>query len=553
MGKIVKRPSFLGCKDPARPQSSLNRSLPATQATLKSSVIRSAVEKQAQLDQRQVITNTAGNAAIVWVGDLVFAVLRYVTNIVMTNVFSQSIYGMYVTVYSAASLLGPIAALGLDITMLRFLSIYHAKGEKRLAAGLIRSIIWMTLISGLLCSALLYFSATFLAHMVYHQDTYALPLKEVALLIPLISLQLVLANGLQALRVIKATVLVNRLIQPALTLILIGVFYLLGLRLEALILATFCGYLTSIIAGQLLLGKASKQLVSHVTPKFESKAWLCFALPMSLNSLIANALDYTDVQFLAVFATTAQVGLYAAADRVSFIILMPAYALGFIFSPLIAQYYTSGEHEVLVNLSKLVMKWIFTVSWPLFLCFCIFHEAILGVFSKEYTAAGVVLMIVSFGNIIGIGSSVTGSLLLIMGKTRLILINSIAVVVINIGLSFWLVPHFNVIGAAVAIALTVFIFNVTAFLEVYWLLKIVILRWDMLKPVVAGGVASVAGFLLLHVIRVDYGYRAILGALSLIILFMLVYVLVLALLRFSKEDRIVLDAIRNKFAKKSSL
>ena len=520
------------------------------QATLRMPVVVLTREKRTQAVQRQVITSTAGNAAIAWTGDIVFAVLRYVTNIVMTNIVSQSIYGIYVTVYSSASLLGFIAALGLDTTMLRFLSIYRAKSEHGLAVGLIRFVARMTLISGLLCATLFYLSTTFLARLIYHQDTYALPLKEVAVLIPLISLQLALSSGLQALKVIKFKVFVDRFIQPALSLALLGLFYVLGLRLEALILGTICGYLASVTAGWLLLGKASKRLISHAKPRFERKAWLRFALPISLNSLILNAMNYTDVLFLSAFANAAQVGLYAAADRVSFLVLMPNYALRVIFSPLIAEYYTRGEHEQLVSLSRLVMKWMFTISWPLFLSFSIFHEAILSTFSKGYTSAGMVLIIVSFGNLIDMGTSVTGNLLLMAGKTRLLLVDSIVVIAVNIGLSFWLVPSFNVIGAAVATTLTVIILNILAFIEVYWLFKIVPFRWDMLKSVAAGGVASMVGLLLLRVIQVSYGYKAIIGALGLMIPFMLVYALMLALLRFSKEDRMVFDAIRSKLGKK---
>jgi O-antigen/teichoic acid export membrane protein len=534
-------------------QSRSRRSLPALQATQKLPNIQSTPEQQAQLDQRQAITSAAGGAAIAWTGDLVFSVLRYVINIVMTNIVSQSIYGLYVAVYSSALLLGPITALGLDSTMLRFLSIYHAQSEQDLAAGLLRFVFWMTLILGLLCAALFYLSAPFVAHMIYHQDAYALPLKEIALLIPLIALQLVISSGLQALRAIKRKVLVDRLLQPVLSLVLLVVFYRLGLRLEALILATICGYLASVVAGELLLSKTSKQLVSNVSPRLEAKAWLRFALPISLNSLMLNTMGYTDVLFLAAFATAAQVGLYAAADRVSFLVLMPNYALRVIFTPLIARYYARGEHEQLASLSRLIMKWMFTISWPVFLCFCIFHEAILGIFSRGYTAAGMVLVIVSFGNLVDMGTCVTGTLLLMMGKTRLILVDSIAVIAINIGLSFWLVPRFNIIGAAVATALTTIIINIVAFLEIYWLLRIVTFRWDMLKSVLAGGVASIAGLLLLRVIHAGYGYKAIFEVLGLIIPFMLVYFLMLALLRFSEEDKIVFDAVRNKFSKKPSL
>jgi O-antigen/teichoic acid export membrane protein len=525
----------------------------ASQITLQLPVIRLTPEKQTPSDQRQVIASTAGGAAVAGTGDLIFAVLRYVTNVVMTNIVSGSAYGTYAAIYTSAAIVGIVAALGLDSTMLRFLSIYHAKNEHGLAAGLVRFVVWMTLTSGLLCGILFYFSATAIAHLAYHKDAYALPLKEIALLVPLISLQLVFANGLQALKAIKRKVFVDRLIQPVLCLVFIGVFYRLGLRLEALILATICGYLASVITGHVFLRKASRQLVRDVSPRFEPKIWLRFALPMSFYALIQNILNSTDVLFLTAFATTTQVGLYAAADRASTFVVMPLFALNTIFLPLITEYYLRGEFEQLTSLSRVVTKWSFSLSLPIFLCFCIFHEAILSIFSKSYTAAAAVLIILSFGNLVNAVAGFAGGLLLMTGHSRVILANSGLTILVNIGLAFLLVSRFNVIGAAVAAALALVILDVAYIIETYRILKTHTFRWDMLKSVVAGGAASMVGLLLLRVIHVGYGYRAIIGALGLVIPFMLVYVLVLALLRFSKEDMMVFDAVQAKIGWKKHI
>ena len=501
-------------------------------------------------DQRQVIATTASSAAIAGMGDLTFAVFRYITNVVITNLVSVSIFGLYSIAYTSALIVGSIAVLGLDSTTVRFLSIYRARDEHNLAAGLIRFVLWMTLISGLLCGVLFYFSATVVAHVIYHKDAYALPLKEVTLLVPLISLQLVLGSGLQALKAIHWKVLVDRLIPPTLTLVLIVVFYLLGLRLDALILATICGFLASVITGQFLFRKASRRIVCDTVPGYEPKIWLRFALPMSFYVFIQIVMNSTDILFLTVFGTAAQVGLYSAADRASTFALMPLLALNTIFSPLIAEYYARGEHEQIASLFKVVTKWSFSLTLPVFLCFFVFHNAILSIFSKEYTSASIVLIILSFGYLANAAAGFAGGLLLMTGHPRVILANSAATIIANLGLAFFLVPRFNVIGAAVAATLALIILDVVYIIEAYWILKTHTFRLDMLKPVAAGGTASMVGLLLLRIIHVGFGYRAIFGALVLVILFMLVYVFVLSLLRFSKEDMMVFDAVLARIGKK---
>lgn len=103
----------------------------ACQITLRLPVITLAPEKQAYIDQRQEIVSTAGGAAIAGSGFLIFAVLRYIINVVMANIVSVSVYGTYNVVLTSATLIGSFAELGLDSTILRFLSTYRAQGEAR--------------------------------------------------------------------------------------------------------------------------------------------------------------------------------------------------------------------------------------------------------------------------------------------------------------------------------------------------------------------------------------------------------------------------------------
>src|SRR6266700_3048414 len=91
-------------------------------------------------------------------------------------------------------------------------------------------------------------------------------------------------------------------------------------------------------------------------------------------------------------------------------------------------------------------------------------------------------------------------------------------------------------------------------IQVYWIMKLHPYRWDMCKPLLAGGVATLVGMLLLHFVHFQPGLGdfAILEQIGLIIPFILVYVLVMWLLRFSEEDRIVFNAVLTRFGRQRS-
>jgi O-antigen/teichoic acid export membrane protein len=522
--------------------------LPAIQLT----PVQGGLAVAQSMEKQQIVTKTAGGAAIAGIADIISSILRYIITIVMTHMVSPAIYGVFVESNTVVTILGYASKLGLDSVQLRFLATYRAKGERAKAAGLIIFALSIALVFGLISAALFFGGSGLLAHVVFHKNSYVLPFREMTLLVPLIGMQLVLAAGLQALKLIKRKVLVDRLIQPCLTLVLLVVFYMLGLRLEALIFSTVVGYLASVVIGYFLFQKSKQKLVQGVKPAFAPRVWMRFAFPMFFNSMIRNILNSTDVIFLGIFATTSQLGFYGAADRMSYFVVAPLIALNTIFSPIIAELHVKGQHKQLENMFKLVTKWSISLSWPVFLSCVVFHQAIMGVFGAKYIVAGLPLIILGFGNLVDAGVGSVNYLLVMTGRPRVILANTVSTVIVNIILAFLLTPRFGIIGAAIAAALTLVILNIVGLIEVFWIMHIHPYRLDILKPLVAGVGASIVGWLLNRVIQVGYGHFAIFGVLALVLPFALVYILILILLRFSEEDKMVLNTIRAKFAKQKA-
>jgi O-antigen/teichoic acid export membrane protein len=511
-------------------------------------------EKEDQVDQRKDITATASGAGIAGIGNFMSAALRYITNIAMTHMVSPTVYGAFGEVYTVASLLGWIANSGFSGILTYLLPGYRVKGERDLAGGLVSFTTWITLISGLLIGILFFASAAIVARVFYHDPSYVLPLQEVALLIPALALQQFFCSGLQALKEVKWKVSIEQLGQPLITLVTLVIFYLLGWRMEALSFSAIGGFLCSMLIGQSVFRKLVKRFTGDTQPRYTLRPWIGFAVPLLFGGLVFNIVNTTDILFLSIFVTPAQAGIYIAANRVSNFVPMPLGALNIISLPLMAEYYAKGKHKHLESICKLVTKWSLSLSLPICLCCFVFHDAILGIFGPQYTAGWLVLALLCFGNLVNAGTGAVPQLLSITKRLRVLWIDSILTIILNVGLCFILVPRFNIFGAALGAALTDIIVNVLCTIQVYWIMRLHPYRWDMCKPLLAGGAASVVGILLLRFVHLQPGLErfAILEQLGLIIPFILVYVLVMMLLRFSEEDRIVFNAVLGIFGKQRS-
>lgn len=522
------------------------------QATLATSVLTEATEHADQLDRRNDITAAARGAAIAGVGDLSYGFLRYATNVVMTHMVSPATYGVFGEVYTAAIILAWATKLGLDGVFIRLLPTYRVKGERALLAGLVRFSTWTTLLSGLLAGLFIFFFTSFIAIHIYHDLAYRLPLQEIAPLIPLMSLQVVLACGLQGFKEIKWKVYMDRLCQPLITLMTMVIFYWLGWRLEALSFSAIAGFCCSVLLGQLVFGKVVKRFTRSTPPRYIPLVWSSSAIPLLCTGLVQSLLNSADILFLSLFSTPSQAGIYIAADRVSYFVVMPLFAFNMIFSPMMGEYHAGGKYERLASMFKMVTKWSFSLSLPIFLCCLVFRDSILGVFGPQYTSAALVLILLCFGNLVDAGTGSVLQLLTMTGHLRIILLNSIISVTVSIGLSLVLIQRYGILGAALAAIFAVIVINGLGLIEMYWITKIHPYRSDIYKPLLAGGAASIVGVLLLHFIHFSNIRFATIEKLSLIIPFVLVYVLVMILLRFNEEDRIVFDVVRIRLGRARS-
>ncbi len=525
----------------------------AQRSTLTLPAVARDAEQADQVDQHKDITATAKGAGIAGFGNLMGVALRYIMNIAMTHMVSPAIYGAFGEVYAAVHLLGGLANLGFVGAVTYLLPAYRVKDERDLASGLVRFSTRIALISGFLFGALLFAFAPMIARVFYHAPAYELILRELAPLIPLIPLAFIYIGGLQAFKEIKWKVYIE-LGLSLIPLIALVIFYLLGWRLEALSFSAILSFVCSVLIGRMVFRKIVKRFTGNAAPRYMPRPWMGFALPLLFSEQIFNIANTTDVLFLSIFATPAQAGIYIAANRVSNIVIIPLGALNIIALPLMAEYYAKGKREQLESIFKLVTKWSLSLSLPVCLCCLVFHDAILGIFGPQYTTGWLVLVVLCLGNLVNVGTGLVLQLLSITRRMRIVSIDSITHLILNVGLSFILVPRFNILGAALAAALADVLVNGLCVIEVYWIMKLHPYRWDVYKPLVAGGVASLVGILLLRFVHLQpvLGRFALLEELGLIIPFILVYVMLMMLLRFSEEDRIVFNAVLARFGRQRS-
>ncbi len=502
---------------------------------------------QPQEEMQSEISGAASGAAVIGVGNIVGSVLKYGSTFLLQRGLGADLYGVYSIVFSLVWLIAPLFNLGLGDTMVRYIPLYRAKRQANSVAGLVTFGSLLSVIAGMLALLLMFFGAAFFA-AIKHEPQITTLLQLMAFTSPFICTQLTWFGGLQGLKSFKWRVISERILPPVVLVLLLLATLLLyrKITLAAAGWVTIISTLAGTLCSMYFLFRTVSRVIKPEGRTYNMREWFVFASLNLLTSLTEVFLESIDVLLLAFLAVpSVQIGQYYASVKISDFILMPLYSLNTMFAPTIAELHGKGEKQKLATMFQIVTKWTITFSLPFFFVATLFSTALLSLSGSSFIAAWPVLLISSLGSIANASTGCVGYMLLMTGHQKLSFINAVTGVVLNIVLGVILAPKYGALGIAIGAGLAVVIGNGIRLIQVYFLLKIQPYHWQSLKPVVAGLLsAAVTEALLYPFIHANVFIR-----LAFIPIFLALYIGCLALLKLSPEDKIVVDALLNKFSR----
>jgi O-antigen/teichoic acid export membrane protein len=128
------------------------------------------------------------------------------------------------------------------------------------------------------------------------------------------------------------------------------------------------------------------------------------------------------------------------------------------------------EHSRAAELYQTATRSLVLVTFPLYLVLAIFPAVILGIFGSRYTTGAAALSVLSLAMLVNLGTGNITVVLLMGGKSSWSAINAVAALIVNIGLNLLLIPHIGILGAAIAWSASIAIDNITAMIEVRWIM-----------------------------------------------------------------------------------
>jgi O-antigen/teichoic acid export membrane protein len=503
--------------------------------------------------ERLKLPTIVKGAGILFAGRLTARLLGYAFSLLAAKIVGLKGFGLYTLGLTVLRVMGFDFAGSQSGPVVRYISLYHAARDEARVKGTILFALKNCVLLGVLSVAAVLLFSDYLSVRIFHQPQLASVLRYLALSIPFVGLSSVLLLSTVGVQIMSFKTLTKDLLEPFVMLVVFLYLALHGFKLEALIYA----YLSSAVLGFMVAYYFFAKTFAHLfrapfsphpegkgtRPISESKIISRFALPLVVARTFNRIRQRGDILLLGYFMSASQVGLYAIVNKtVNALNEISASLIG-VFNPMISTSFEKAALPALRSQVQIVSRWIISITFPIVL-FALFHaKPILSVLGDQFLGGEQTYVILLVGFLFDMSTAPIGQVLTMSGKSRITLVNTIGIGVINLVLFLVLIPRYGIEGASLAVAVSMFLLGLVRLIEGHTIIGIQPLTPSHLKPLIASCVALMITLWIDKVLPLNK-YLFIQCSLA---IFFLSYLVNLILMGLDPADRFVLVKVKERF------
>jgi O-antigen/teichoic acid export membrane protein len=354
-----------------------------------------------------------------------------------------------------------LAAFGLDVTAVRQVSVARARGEAtgqviRLALAIAGSV-------SLAATAVMFVLAPSVADAFGSRDL-EIVLRVMVVSLPAVVIQSVLIGATRGTGNMRPFVVVDQIADGALRVIAIGAVLALGGGLEA----TAYAYTASAILTMLAAAASSTMLWSDRRPgTARASALIRFTSYQWGASIAQVGLLWADTLLLGLWRPPAEVAVYSIATRTVLAGMVFILPIGFAFQPVIARLFTLDDRDGLRSMYSFATKWATIVGCPPLIFLALFATPVITLlYQDSYSGGAWPMALLALGQTVNAATGPCGHVVTMVGRSDLVLRNSLFALVVNLALNVILIPSYGMVGAGAAWGISIAAWNIVRVIQV---------------------------------------------------------------------------------------
>ncbi len=416
---------------------------------LKKTVIKEAEEKR---DENYNLKIIARGGMIALIGLFFGKIIGYLYTILVSK-FGPADYGLLSLALVIVTFIAAFSTFGLGEGVLRYISYYlEKKDKKRIKGGLVFSIKFSLILSIVLTILLLIFAKQ-ISINIFHKPELTNLLMILALMIPFLTISNIFFPIFRAIKRIEFETGLKEIAEKLIRLVIFIPLFFLGFGVMG---ATF-SYLVAAIAvffiGLFLLNKYFiKPLdIIKIKPIYYNREIMDYSFPLLLSVMLVSIIAWADVLMIGFFKTALETGIYNIALGTAQLIIILPFALSSLFSPVLIGLFAKRKNLEIKNIYKRMCKWMFILNLPAFLILFLFSEKFLEIiFGTQFIPSSIPLSILCVGYFIYTMTYPSATFFILKKKTKTLFYITLTFAILNILLNLILIPPYGINGAAIA-------------------------------------------------------------------------------------------------------
>lgn len=513
---------------------------------LKKTVIKEAEEKRDENHNLKIIAKGAG---IVFLGMIIGKIIGYFFVMFIARLGTEQ-YGLLTLGFAFVSFFTAIPLLGLDNGLLRYLPYYRSKRDLSNVKGAITSSLKICVPLSLFIAIIIFIFTDQIANYFFHNPQLAPILRIFSFIIPFSVITTLFSSTFRAFKRIEYVVGLKEILEKSIRLLAAFLLISFGLGIMGAAYSFLISEIFIFLVAILILEKKVFPIFrTKVKANHHIKELLDYSIPLMLSGIMVFMVAWADTLMLGYFKTASEVGIYNAAHPTAALMFILPTAIISLFLPVITELYTKKKTNEIKDIFKRVSRWIFFVSFPIFLMMLFFSKhIILIIFGNDYISAAPVLSILIFGYLFYSINYTSNNILNMAKKTKTIFFITLMFVGSNILLNFLLIPPYGVIGAAIATSASFIIVSILYIIFNFRLIKSYPVDKSFLKSILAGVLAMPVIYFLTQLI---FDQVSIFRLVIIFFFFILFYLALLFLFKaFKKEDKELFKFIKYNLIRK---
>ncbi|MEP6652662.1 MAG: oligosaccharide flippase family protein [Myxococcales bacterium] len=500
---------------------------PASKAELATSIARDAPDGSPSGD----IAHAARSGAV-QVLTVAAQALLTVSHVLLARLFGRAVFGSYQASLAILEVVTRAGNAGTAGGMLRYVAGHQARGETHLVRSALGTGLRLCAsVCGSFVVLLMLFSAQIA--QISHEPRMTTALRVMAPAALFNGCMWVLVQASLASKVTRANFIVRGLAEPmfllgaGLTAALFG-RSLLHLAVAHLVAVVATFVLAVVVVGPIFgPGELRQSLRAPWLPGFAR-----FSLPLGVAELLNAVLQRADIVLLTMFVGTSAAGVYAASEFITRVIANARSVFDSVAAPMFSEALHLNQRQRLRQNLVLMTRWVATAAAPIAVSVLVLRHELLSLYGSGFQEGAAALAALALGNLVNSTCGLSGWILVVGGRSRLMLANNLVAAAVNIAMGLTLIPRIGLLGTAIAALGSVTLLQLLVAIEVWLVYRVHAFAWSLAKPFLAAAATCgvellVARQIPLTAVRVP----------ALIAAGLVTYMLCLLLLGLEPEDR----------------